>query len=323
MFDPSLLHVFTARSNPLGWKKPHENWEVFARHMLASGVSLTVIECAYGAEDFACKTPPMDDPSHAGRFLHVGVRAKTRAWNKECLLNIGIQRRPEAQYIGWFDADVRFRRPDWVDQTLRALQHYDFIQPWRTCYDLGPNDEHIAAHTSFAHQFFIGAPLVPDNWTSPYWQGAGGKNVYPHSGYAWCATRQAIDWCGGLFEMGAIGSADHHMALGLAGRAHDSLPPGPHTAYCQEVIRWGQRAARHVNGNIGYVEGSLEHSFHGRKGDRGYLSRWDMFIRHGFDPLEDLKRNSFGVLELSCNKPQLRRDFDRYLMSRNEDINSL
>lgn len=63
--------------------------------------------------------------------------------------------------------------------------------------------------------------------------------------------------------------------------------------------------------------------FHGRKGDRGYQSRWDMFVKHGFDPHEDLKRNSHGVLEFAGNKPELRREFDRYLQSRNEDINAL
>jgi len=48
-----------------------------------------------------------------------------------------------------------------------------------------------------------------------------------------------------------------------------------------------------------------------------------MFIKHDFDPLEDLKRNGNGVLEFASNKPELRHDFDLYLQSRNEDINSL
>jgi hypothetical protein len=48
-----------------------------------------------------------------------------------------------------------------------------------------------------------------------------------------------------------------------------------------------------------------------------------MFLDHKFDPREDLKRNSHGVLEFAANKPELRHDFDLYLQSRNEDINSL
>jgi hypothetical protein len=92
MLDPSQLHVFTARSNPLYWDSTHRNWQAFARGMLAAGVTLTVIDCAFGEEDHLCA---MDG------VRHIPVRAKTRVWNKENLLNIGVHRTPEAQYIAW------------------------------------------------------------------------------------------------------------------------------------------------------------------------------------------------------------------------------
>ncbi|MGD0109128.1 MAG: hypothetical protein ABSC06_34600 [Rhodopila sp.] len=324
MLSPSDLHVFCARSNPLGWKQPQKLWETFATHMLELGVNLTVVECAYGNEPWICTTPPMSDPAHAARFMHVGVRAKTRGWSKENCINLGVWRRPEAKYIGWFDTDILFRRPDIAMATLHALQHYDVVQPWATCYyDLGPNGEHITAHTSFAKQFFDGKPLAPDSYDKPYWMGDGGLNVYPHSGFAWAMTRQAYDWTGGLFEVAGMGSGDHHMALSLAGLAAHSLPPGPNPEYCREVMLWQARALQHINGNVGYVAGTIEHAFHGRKPDRGYISRWQMFVKHGFDPLTDLKRNATGVFEFATAKPDLRRDFDRYLQARNEDINAL
>lgn len=310
MLDASHLHVFTARSNPLYWTAPHRNWERFAAHMLASGVMLTVIECAYGEEEFRC----VRDGAR-----HIGVRAKTRGWNKENLLNLGIQRTPEAQYIAWIDADVIFRRPDWAAATVRALQHYDVVQPWSDAYDLGPSDEHLAHHRSFCRQWFHRHPVVPTG--SGFWQGDGGPYVYPHSGYAWAMTRDAYDRLGGLFELGGMGSGDHHMALALIGEGAASMPAGTTEAYRREVLRWQDRALCHVNFNIGYVPGTIEHLFHGRKADRGYQSRWDMFVRHAFDPHEDLKRNSFGVLEFATNKPALRHEFDLYLMSRNEDAN--
>ena len=324
MLAASDLHVITARYNPLYWRQPHRNWEKFATHMLDSGVNLTVVECAPGNEDFFCKTPPMSDPSHAERFLHVGVRARTRGWTKENLINLGVQRRPEAQYIAWIDADVIFRRSDWALATVRALQHYSILQPWKTCLDLGPNDELIASHTSFCHQMFYGCPLSPPDWKTPYWIGSGGSNVYPHSGYAWAITRQAFDWIGGLFEFGAMGSADHHQAAALAGLAHKTLPPGNTSQnYCQEVLRWERRVLKTINGNVGFVDGGIEHLFHGAKKSRNYIGRWGMFLEHGFDPLEDLVRNSHGVWEFATAKPALRRAFDRYLSSRNEDSNSM
>ena len=125
-------------------------------------------------------------------------------------------------------------------------------------------------------------------------------------------TRQAFDWVGGLFELGGMGSGDHHMSLALIGHADVSVPQGVSAAYRREVKRWEGRALRHINRNIGYVSGTIEHLFHGRKTDRGYQSRWDMFLKHNFDPQEDLKHNSHGVLEFASNKAELRHDFDLY-----------
>jgi hypothetical protein len=76
-----------------------------------------------------------------------------------------------------------------------------------------------------------------------------------------------------------------------------------------------------VHGRIGYVPNVISHRFHGRKQKRGYLSRWEMFLRHGFDPDRDLKRNSYGVLEWDGGKPELERECFLYLRSRGEDDN--
>ena len=253
MQDASRLHVFTVRSNPLHWQAPHRNWQRFARHMIDSGVKLVVIECAYGEGDHACG---MDGATH------IPVRAKTRGWIKENLLNLGIQRTPEAQYIAWIDADVIFRRGDWAAATVRALQHYDVVQPWSDAYDLGPNGEHMAHHVSFCKQLFHRKPLFPTG--GKFWKSDGGPYDYPHSGYAWAMTRDAYERVGGLIEIGGAGSGDHHMALGLVGEASRSVPTGMTATYRAEVVRWGNRAGHHINGNIGFVPGTIEHLFHGR-----------------------------------------------------------
>jgi hypothetical protein len=149
-------------------------------------------------------------------------------------------------------------------------------------------------------------------------------NIITHnSGYAWAWTRRALDRIGGLFDLGGMGSGDHHMALGMVGAPNASLPGGITESYRNAVISWSTRAAAEVNGKLGFVHGTVEHPFHGRKAARGYISRWDMFLEHNFDPLTDLKRNTAGVIEFAGNKPDLERAFDRYMRSRAEDVNSL
>lgn len=305
------LHVVVARANPLRWRTPDVIYKDWVEHMLDSGVKLTVVECQYGEREFTAALPHVN---------HIGVRATTWCWSKENLLNIGISRIPEAHYICWSDSDIFHRQSNWATETLHALQNYHIVQPWGEAYDLGPDREISHSHVSFCKVFHQGGPLVPAG--GKFWKSDGGPYQYPHSGYTWAATRQALDWLGGLLEIGGMGSGDHHMALALAGYAARSMPGQASEAYRRHVMRWERRALAHINGNIGYVPTTIEHRFHGKKADRGYSSRWGMFVENQFDPDEDLKKNANGVIEWAGNKPLLRRQFDLYLRSRNEDAST-
>jgi hypothetical protein len=300
--DP--LHVVTAIANPIRWQSRARLYRQFEAHMLDSGVRLTVVECAYG-----------DRPHEFGdnpHVTHVPVRARSLLWTKENLLNIGLSRLPQDwRNVAWIDADITFRRPDWATETVQALQQYDVVQPWSDCYDLGPNDEHLQVHRSFCRLAHEGAAI------------GSGYYTFAHPGYAWAATRRALGLVGGLIETGVLGAGDHHMALALLGRVHQSVPANISDGYMRSLLRWQERASHHIAGNIGYVAGSIEHDWHGGKAKRAYVDRWATLIRNEFDPDADLIRNTWGVLELAGNKPRLRLDIDRYFRARDEDSNSL
>src|SRR4051812_28745976 len=107
--DADRLHVVACVANPIRWQSRIALFERFARHMLASGVRLYVVECAYGER-------PHQLASFPG-IVHIPVRASGRAlvWNKESLLQIGLHRLPaEARYIGTFDTDIEFENPNWA-----------------------------------------------------------------------------------------------------------------------------------------------------------------------------------------------------------------
>jgi hypothetical protein len=276
--------------------------------MLASGVHLTTVECAYGER-------PYEIPDRDGvQMVRVRASGSALVWAKENLLNCGIARLPpEAKYIATADADISFMSPTWAEDTVHALQHYDVVQPWSDCYDLGPKGEHLAAHRSFARLAWEGKPMRQggDQTTSPYQLG--------HPGYVWAWRRTALDGVGGLIETGAAGAGDHHMALAMIGRVKESYPQTLTQGYKDPLLIWQQRAERHIVRNIGYVPGTIMHYWHGRKSNRFYFSRWKVLEQNQFTPATDLKRNTYGVLELSGNKPALRVALDRYFRSRNED----
>jgi hypothetical protein len=306
------LHVVAARFNPLRWRVPEQHYRDWAQHILDSGADLTVVEVQTGERPFTADVPGVN---------HVGLRAESWAWSKESALNEGVKRIPGAKYIAWGDTDVFFEKPGWATETVHALQHYRVVQPWSQALDLGPDGNILQVHRSFADVYATGEPLVP---TGPeFWKFNGGPYDYPHSGYFWAARREFLDWTGGLIEIAAMGSGDHHMALALAGFVERSWPGGTAESYKNHLLRWQDRAMRFVNGRLGVVHGVVRHRFHGSKVKRGYQSRWDMFVKHGFDPDTDLKRNSYGVLEFSGNKPNLEREWDQYLRSRREDDNAV
>jgi hypothetical protein len=303
------LHVVAARSNPKRFNNPDTIYKDWVEHMLDSGVNLTVVEEQYGERPFVASLPHVN---------HIGVRGHTMLWTKENLLNIGIARLPhDWNYVATIDSDTFFRRKDWAAETVHALQLYDVVQPWRDCYNLGPNGEHVQLHRSFASMWHERQPIM---------QGPGAKTEYPvafaHPGYAWAYKRSTVDYMGGLLDTCVLGAADHHMALAFIGRVKDSIHQGTTEGYKRPLYQFQERVMHHIRGNMGYLPGTIEHQWHGKARDRKYIDRWDILVKHAFDPYTDLKRNSWGVLELVGNKPELRHDIDRYFESRNEDSNT-
>jgi hypothetical protein len=312
------LYVVTVVSNPLLWtsriklvKAATEKW------LNEPNVHITLVECAYGDRIYQL------EPLASDRLQHIKVKADTLLWNKENLFNIGINHLPgEAKYVATLDADIYWRKDNWAEDIINALNLYPAIQPWKTAYDLGPNDEHCSTFNSFAHQYHQGHHVVPKfgagNTLTNYPYG------YPHPGYAWAWRMDFLNHVGGLFEWGGVGAGDHHMALALIGKAEMSIPYTLYkNSYHNLLYAWETRANKYPGCKIGFIPNTIEHMFHGKKENRGYSHRWDMFVKYSFDPVFDIKRNRWGVLEFAGNKLQLEREWDRYLRARNEDINSL
>lgn len=316
--DIRILDIVTVISNPIGWGSRLSTARSAINDWLSEpNVRITIVECVYGG-----RPHDLVDLANDQRVTHIPVRANTLAWNKECLLNIGVSRlAQDADNIAFLDADILFRRNGWALSVIHALDLYPVIQPWDSCYDLGPHDEHIQLHRSFASVYHAGGPVVPNG--PKWWQSDKGPYIYPHTGFAWAWKRDVLDRVGGLFEVGGMGSGDHHMAMGIVGAIQCSVPGEAHPNYLDALNRWQARALIHINGKIGFVHGTIEHLFHGAKPNRQYNGRWQMFIDHAFDPVADLKRNTYGVLEFAGNKTNLELKFDNYMRSRMEDANVL
>lgn len=294
-----MLYVVTAISNPASYASRYRLYREFARRVEQSGATLLTVEAAFGNRPHEVTT--------ASCRWNLQLRTRHELWHKENMLNLAVARLPgDWEYVAWIDADIAFARPDWVKETVEQLQHHPVVQLFSKVQTLSPNFEPIESRGSFASQFLeCGA--------------AAGRFEHGHSGYAWATRRDTFDALGGLIDYSILGGADKQMATAFVGRVKDSYDPKISPAYKHELSRWEERAVRHVRGNVGVVQGLINHYWHGRHSDRRYVQRWDILVENKFNPNVDLKRDWQGLWQLTDRSPSLRDGLVRYFRQRNED----
>jgi hypothetical protein len=324
---PDRLHVLTAISNPQRFRSRYELFWAFEKRVRDAGAILHVAEVAFGARPFEVTAP--DNPNH------LQLRTTFEIWHKENALNLlisnALRQYPDAKYFAWVDADVQFARPDWAQETLHQLQHYHVVQMWSMCQDLSPSHEVISYDDGgeqlpgMVYQYIqngmygIYAPIDPNNPYGPAKSVRKDRRLHPgHSGYAWAATRYALDTLGGLIDWSVCGANDHHMARGLLGNILDSVHGGSSPAFKQSLRLWGERAAP-LKPKVGYVPGLITHFWHGPKHNRQYLTRWRILNESQFDPALDIKRDAQGLYQLTGRNNKLTADLMAYFRQRNED----
>ena len=141
---------------------------------------------------------------------------------------------------------------------------------------------------------------------------------YWHPGYAWAATREAINTMGGLLDFAILGSGDHHMACCLIGDGEYSFNKNINDSYRKLVLSWQERASR-LHKNIGYIKGTIYHFWHGKKKDRKYSDRNIILIENKFDPNIDIHKDWQGLWALYPGHEKLRDQIRAYFQNRNED----
>lgn len=330
--EDQTLHVACMYSNPQRWPVRRELMNDFRKRMESSpNVILYVGEVAFGDRPFEvtdCANP-----------LDFQFRSRHELWLKENVLNLIVQRMPAAaKYIAYVDGDVQMSRYDWALETIHQLQHYGAVQLFHQFVDVDCRHRPYSVTNSFAYSYL--QSITPEIFLDPavqrtlspksaaanaYTNGPGGNGNRPNpakqwwgaTGLGWAYRRSTWDQMGGLFDQAILGSADWIMAYGMAGLA-DGLDYIPRCApYYQAVKRW-QHGAKAIQANIGYLDNTITHYWHGPKSNRFYRERERILTDNAFDPYLDLKRDWQGLWQLSGNKPRLRDDLRHYFRARNE-----
>jgi hypothetical protein len=299
----NILYVIGALSNPVRYDRRYQLFDKWKKYMLGfPNLRLYTVEMAFGERGFY--TGPEET------MQCVQLRSYEELWHKENMINLAVARLPDDwEYVAWIDTDIMFSRPDWVDETIHQLQHYMFVQMFETAIDLGPTGQALKMHNSMIANYLRGASFAPGylDW---------------HPGFAWAARREAWDAVGGLFDQAVLGSGDRHMACAMIGKAPVSYSAQLSKGYKDAVLNWEDKCDRYIKRDVGFVQGTILHQWHGKKRDRGYQSRWKILESNKFNPVTDLKRDWQGLWQLEVTNDrqiELRDDIRRYFRSRNED----
>lgn len=293
----AYLDVVAVISNPAQYSRRYQLFEEFcARMKKTPTVRLLSVELQQRARPFETSAD-------------IKLRTKHEIWHKENLINIGVSHLPKDwEYVAWVDTDLIFQNENWARDTIEQLQSYGIVQLFTHAIDLGPKGETLQVHTGFGYQYDRG-----DAWVRP------GYGKFWHPGYAWACRKSIYNQLGGLMDFPILGSADHHMALCFIGQSSCSLNHKLHRNYIELVKIFEERCERHLQRNIGYVEGTILHCFHGSKSGRQYKTRWNILVDNKFDPLRDIKKDNNNLWQLETNKFKLRDDIRHYFRKRNED----
>src|SRR5437868_1319173 len=299
--------VITCYFNPARFKTKRRNFDAFMMGMHKAGANVLVVESAFGEDPFELE--PGDNV--------LQLRGTGVMWQKERLLNIAAARLPpSARKIGWFDADIIFKEPDWLERTSEALDRYVVVQPFSHAVRL-----HRANRDN-------GTGVLDESFASKYVRNPapariGRYQTHGHTGYAWAARRELFDECG-LYDACLTGSGDHLMAHAFAAGMAKS-PCMRHTfhgspEYAKHFFSWGIAARDIVGARLGVVPGRILHLWHGDLADRRYADRERAFRRLGFDPDAHLRHDENGLWEWSKEAPDtLRAWADGSFHHRNED----
>ena len=296
------LHVILVISNPCLYARRY----ILIKEMMQrfeleeTNILVYVVELAYKKQRFIITSDK--NPRH------LQIRTETPIWHKENMVNMGVKKLLPKTWkaMAWIDADIEFENANWATDTLKVLNGTrDIVQLFSHCVDMDQTEATMSIFTSFGHQFVKGQPY--SNKLINFW----------HPGYAWACTRKAYERMGGLYQQAILGSADHIMSLCLMQKGLKAINPESTDDYKESVIEFQERVKTL---RLGYVPGMIRHYFHGSKKHRRYADRWQILLKHNFEPTKHLTTNKDGILipTKECPKEML-DEIMQYFKERNED----
>lgn len=305
------LWAITSYFNPCGYEQKLANYRVFRQRLAAP---LVCVELSY-ADGFELGPADAD--------ILVQLRGDAIMWQKERLLNVGLEHLPGAcEVVAWLDGDVVFERDDWPELAIDGLREHQLIHLFRERHDLSRSATASGLDlgavdlrtTSLAHRMQTGE-TEPDDFRRSNSRAERGTTT----GLAWAARREVVAQHG-LYDACIVGGGDRVITCAAIGKFDWGIASKlMNEKQGRYYVSWARPFFEAVQGRIGSIRGRAYHLWHGDVRSRRYRQRHEGFGRYDFDPYEDIALDPAGFWRWSSDKPEMHAYIRDYFYGRDED----
>jgi len=303
--------------NPAHYKNKIKNYRRFRNGVKGQGLKLIAIELAFGGDDFELTDQDAD--------ILVQVRSNSVMWQKERLLNIGLSHLPQdCDKVAWIDCDVSFQNENWIKEASDILQIYNIVQLFSFIAYLPEQNTGVNLYNFSNKQdggqpcFHFGIAYAYNMLGELLFRGKIGKSFPGVPGGAWACRRELLDKHR-FFDSCVFGSNDNVMAHAIYGVNRLANLSIFSEKLKLKQTEWHRKTFDLLRASSFYVDGVLEHFWHGDLDKRNYESRELVAKKYDFDPRNDIMLNDDGCYEWSSAKKEMHHEAGRYFFARQEE----
>jgi len=217
----------------------------------------------------------------ANVYDHIKVYYEDVLWIKENLINIALKKCNKWKYAAWIDRDIKFTDINWALNVIDELRNCDILQPYSKCKYLDREGVHSSDESGFFNK-----PGTKESGMISFCCGALGKGpkngAAMHPGHAWAISRTFYNKIDKLFELAVVGGADCVIVEAIRQNKNHHIYKHygqPFFTFCDKFKEC----------KIGYVDGTIQHRYHGDLKQRNYGPRMEIFTKRGFNVSTELQ----------------------------------
>ncbi len=311
------LLAITSYYNPFRGKLRKKNYDIFRNFL---GIELMTVEWSREGNFELCE----EDADYL-----IQISGGDILWQKERLLNIGLQRAKELGFskLAFLDCDIVFSEPSWFENVDAALDNFSIVQCYSDAHYLPPlsnteisREKLFSINPEYTFASFVKG-FLQNNRSMLVQNDSYEKQAIPSiCGNPGLAIAVRIDkifnWK--HYEANIVGGGDSLFMAAVSDCMEELFTYRSYTpAHKEHILKW-QTERIPMNARISYVNSPILHLWHGRIEERGYNDRWRILSDCSYVPERDLKLNGSGALTFTNAENLLSQRVVEYLLSRRD-----